>query len=754
MMKRFSLGLLSLWVGILAASLAEAQQWQPAKGPLATRWTKDVSPDNALKEYPRPQLQREQWNNLNGLWDYAITDVHASVPAKWEGHILVPFPIESSLSGVGRKVGVDQALWYHRTLTLKAAEGKRCLLHFGAIDWHSQVWLNGHMLGEHRGGFDPFTVDLTDALNDADSQSLVVRVWDPSDDGSQPRGKQVHNPQGIFYTSVTGIWQTVWTETVPAEHIHSLRITPDVDKSQVAVTVSGTTLGKDVEIEVRDGDRQVTTAKGRSGEAIRISLKEPKLWSPDSPHLYDLVVRLNGDDQVRSYFGMRKISMGKGADGTLRMLLNDEPVFQMGPLDQGWWPDGLYTAPTDEALKYDIEITREMGFNMARKHVKVEPDRWYYWADKLGLLVWQDMPSLMARGQAQQVKPGENEDIALTAQESMEYQTEWRAIMDACYNHPSIVVWVPFNEGWGQHATNRILKWTKQYDPSRLVDGPSGWEDRGWGDLKDMHNYPGPGMFPIMSDRISVLGEFGGLGLPMEGHLWQSDRNWGYRNLTSREELADRYHDLIIRLHALIGKGLSAAVYTQTTDVEGEVNGLLTYDREIVKIDPKLLAKWHAQLKEPPPKEVTLVPSSEEKGQSWNYVTSKPDAAWMKPDFKHDDWKQGTGGFGTKETPNTHVGTTWDTSDIWLRREFTLGQLDNSRDFLLTVFHDEDAQIYINGVEAARLRGHTGSYVTVAVSPEAAKSLHEGRNVIAIHCHQTDGGQYIDAGLVQLQSAH
>lgn len=755
-MKRSSLGLFSLWLAALAGLPAAAQQWQPAKGPLTTRWTKEVSPTNALKEYPRPQLERDQWTNLNGLWDYAITDVHASVPSKWDGQILVPYPIESSLSGVGRKVNVDQALWYRRTLTdVQQDPSKRTLLHFGAIDWHSQVWLNGHMLGEHRGGFDPFTADLTDALNDSDTQSLVVRVWDPSDAGTQPRGKQVHRPEGIFYTSVTGIWQTVWTETVPTEHVRSLRITPDVDASEVVITVNSTTRGKDVAIEVREGDREVAVGKGRTGEAIRIALKEPKLWSPNSPHLYDLSVRLvqlGGGDKVRSYFGMRKISIGKAKDGFMRMLLNDEPLFQMGPLDQGWWPDGLYTAPTDEALKYDIEVTKEMGFNMARKHVKVEPDRWYYWADKLGLLVWQDMPSLMARGQAQQVKPGEAEDIVLTAQESMQYQTEWRAIMDACYNHPSIVVWVPFNEGWGQHATNRILKWTKTYDPSRLVDGPSGWEDRGWGDLKDMHRYPGPGMFPVMSDRVSVLGEFGGLGLPIEGHLWQSDRNWGYRNLQSREELADRYRELIVRLHALVGKGLSAAVYTQTTDVEGEVNGLLTYDREIVKIDPKQLSKLHAQLSEPPPKEVVLLENSEQQGQKWTYVTTKPDPKWMASDFDDSSWKEAAGGFGTKETPNTQVRTTWDTSDIWLRREFTISNLDDSRDFFLTVHHDEDAQIYINGVEAAKLRGHTGEYVTVAVSPEATKVLREGRNVIAIHCHQTAGGQYIDAGLFRLQS--
>jgi hypothetical protein len=425
----------------------------------------------------------------------------------------------------------------------------------------------------------------------------------------------------------------------------------------------------------------------------------------------------------------------------------------MGPLDQGWWPDGLYTAPTDEALKYDIEITREMGFNMARKHVKVEPDRWYYWADKLGLLVWQDMPSLMARGRAQQVQPNQEQDIALTAQESMEYQTEWRAIMDACYNHPSIVVWVPFNEGWGQHDTNRILKWTKAYDPSRLVDGPSGWEDRGWGDLKDMHNYPGPGMFPVVADRVSVLGEFGGLGLPLEKHLWQSDRNWGYRNLKSREELADRYRELIMRLHALIGKGLSAAVYTQTTDVEGEVNGLLTYDREVVKIDPQQLAQWHAQLQQPAPREVVVVATAEQSAQTWTYVTSKPADQWKNADFDDANWKRGAAGFGTEQTPNTHVRTTWNSADIWLRREVTLSEFKADAPVWLTVFHDEDAEVYINGVQAAKLSGYTGSYVTVAVAPEAAKSLHEGRNVIAIHCHQTNGGQYIDAGLLQFEHA-
>jgi beta-galactosidase/beta-glucuronidase len=339
---------------------------------------------------------------------------------------------------------------------------------------------------------------------------------------------------------VTGIWQTVWSEVVPANYTTKLKITPDVDRSQVAIRVDSTVNGTPLQITIRDGQTEVVRSQGRTGEPLSLVIQQPKLWSPKQPYLYDVVVRLDSGDEVQSYFGMRKITMGKDAQGVQRMLLNDEAVFQIGPLDQGWWPDGLYTAPTDEALKYDIEVTRAMGFNMARKHVKVEPDRWYYWADKLGLLVWQDMPSLMARGQNQQVKTGQKEDVSLTAQEASQYLSEWRSIMDANFNHPSIVVWVPFNEGWGQHETNRILKWTKDYDPTRLIDGPSGWEDRGWGELKDMHQYPGPGMFPTLPDRISVLGEFGGLGLPLPGHLWQKDRNWGYRNLQSPAELTQR----------------------------------------------------------------------------------------------------------------------------------------------------------------------------------------------------------------------
>ncbi len=722
-----------------------------APAPIVTRWAKDVSPANPLPEYPRPQMVRDNWQNLNGLWDYAISDVHSAKPSEWQGSILVPFAIESALSGVGKTVSAQQALWYQKTFeTPRSDDENRIILHFGAIDWLSRVWVNDQYLGEHRGGFDGFHFDITEAIAGRDKHSLVVQVWDPTDEGSQPRGKQVRQPEGIFYTSVTGIWQTVWLEMVPAKHIRSIRITPDLDNSRFMVAADVTGQG-DLSAEIFEGAKSIATATGAANGVLELVIDQPKLWSPESPHLYDFVIRF-GSDEVRSYSGMRKISIGADNDGKLRMLLNNKPLFQMGPLDQGWWPDGLYTAPTDEALKFDVEMTRKMGFNMARKHVKVEPDRWYYWADRLGLLVWQDMPSLMARGHTHQVGPGQPDDILLTAQESHQYQTEFRSMMDSLYNHPSIIVWVPFNEGWGQHNTNAMLQWTKALDATRLVDGPSGWEDRGWGDLKDMHNYPGPGMFPALPDRVSVLGEFGGLGLPLEGHLWQKDRNWGYQSFKGQDELGRRYEELINGVHRLIGRGLSAAVYTQTTDVEGEVNGLMTYDREVIKIAPEKLAAWHARLHEPAPIEISILPTAQQDIVEWSYTTEKPIGNWQSVGFDDKSWKRGPAGFGEKSTPGSSVSTEWKSGDIWLRKNFNVTNVDEA-DYWLSVYHDEDAEIFLNGVEAAKLSGFSGAYVQVRISDAAKKSLKSGNNTIAIHCHQTAGGQYIDAGIMVIKPA-
>lgn len=576
------------------SAAAVAADWKPAEGPLTTPWTAEVSAANPLPEHPRPQFMRQQWVNLNGLWDYAIAAKDAAKPAQFEGKILVPFAVESALSGVKRPLTPQQRLWYRRTFTApKIDRGGRLLAHFDAVDWRAEIFVNGKPVGMHEGGYDPFSVDITSALKGSGPQELVVAVWDPTDKGNQPRGKQVLEPAGIMYTAVSGIWRTVWLEPVPAVHVSELRMIPDVDGGKLRLTVQSSRPGVYTATAFFEG-KPVAKVTGTSGREIALQLEQPRLWTPDSPALYDLEIRMKEGDTVKSYFGMRKVDFRKGPDGFNRIFLNNQPLFMIGPLDQGWWPDGLYTAPTDAALRFDIEQTRKLGFNMARKHVKVEPARWYYWADKLGLLVWQDMPSGMTGNK--RVKKGAPHDAEFTPEEKAVFRRELEAMTRFLANHPSIIAWVPFNEGWGQHDTNDVLKSLKAADPSRLIVGPSGWEDRGYGDLKDMHEYPGPNMFPPEPNRVSVLGEFGGLGLPMEGHLWWNKRNWGYRTYKTQAELQAAYDDLIVKLRPLVERGLAAAVYTQTTDVEGEVNGLLTYDRKAVKFDAAKLAEMHRGL--------------------------------------------------------------------------------------------------------------------------------------------------------------
>jgi hypothetical protein len=586
-------------LAVLTASVAAscvAADWKPADSPLTTPWTANVKAESALPEYPRPQLTREKWVNLNGLWDYAIRPKDEGQPAQFEGKLLVPYPLESALSGVKRPLTPEQRLWYRRTFTAPAAKGSRLLLHFGAVDWSAEVSVNGKPVGTHEGGYDPFTFDVTDALKPGSaSQELVVAVWDPTDSALQPRGKQVLNPNGIWYTAVSGIWQTVWLEPVTAAHIREISMIPDIDGHQLRLTVR-TEAAADFTASATLRGKNVARVSGKTNAETRLPLSAMELWSPDSPVLYDLEIKLKSGDQVKSYFAMRSVEVRADADGHRRIFLNHKPLFLIGPLDQGWWPDGLYTAPTDEALRFDIEAMKKMGFNMARKHVKVEPARWYYWCDKLGFLVWQDMPSAMTRTPPTGVRKGAAADAEFPAAIATAWERELKAIVHSLSNEPSIIAWVPFNEGWGQHTTNDVLKMVKELDPTRLVDGPSGWEDRGWGDLKDMHDYPGPNMFPLMNDRVSVLGEFGGLGLPLEGHLWWDKRNWGYRTFEDRAKLQAGYEALIEKLAPLVKQGLGAAVYTQTTDVEGEVNGLMTYDRKLIKYDAAKLAELHRNL--------------------------------------------------------------------------------------------------------------------------------------------------------------
>jgi hypothetical protein len=433
---------------------------------------------------------------------------------------------------------------------------------------------------------------------------------------------------------------------------------------------------------------------------------------------------------------MRKIEVRKDGSGINRLFLNNQPLFQYGPLDQGWWPDGLYTPASDAAVKYDIEMTKKLGMNMARKHVKYECARWYYWCDRLGLLVWQDMPS----GDAQR-----NDESRAN------YRRELQAMIDALGNFPSIVMWVPFNEGWGQHATSETVEWIQQYDPTRPVNEASGWHDRGSGDVSDMHSYPGPGMREPEDDRVSVLGEFGGLGMPVRGHTWQQERNWGYVSYNDKQELTDAYVSLLTEMRPLIGRGLAAAVYTQTSDVEIEVNGLMTYDRELVKMDEARIAEAARKLYLPPPEVKTLVETSEKSPHTWRYTTTEPAENWQQADFDDSGWQSGQAGFGTQGTPGAVVRTEWNGSDIWLRREIQLDSLPQDGAIMLDIHHDEDAEVYINGKLVRRLRGHTTSYRPVALSENARQSLRTGENTIAIHCRQTRGGQYIDVGLLEMR---
>ena len=590
---------------LLALALCSSTfaQWKPAGDKIKTSWGEQLDPKNVLPEYPRPIMERNDWKNLNGLWKYAITKKGDPTPAAYQGDILVPFAVESSLSGVGKMINEKEELWYQRTFDVPSAwRGKQILLHFGAVDWKAEVWVNDVKVGEHTGGFTPFYFDITSVLNKGNND-LVVKVWDPSDRGEQPRGKQIANPHGIWYTPVTGIWQTVWLEPVATQYITNLKTTPDIDNNSVKVEVAANTTSADkVEVKVFDGKNLV--AKGAALNGVPVELAMPantKLWSPDSPFLYNMEVTLYKDgkaiDQVKSYTAMRKYSIRKGQNGITRLQLNNKDYFQFGPLDQGWWPDGLYTAPTDEALVYDLKKTKDFGYNIVRKHVKVEPARWYTHCDQLGLIVWQDMPNGGPSPQWQARNYFNGTEVIRSAASEANYRKEWKEIIDCLYSYPSIAVWVPFNEAWGQFKTPEIVAWTKEYDPSRLVNPASGGNHYTCGDILDLHHYPGPNMFLYDPRRATVLGEYGGIGLVVEGNTWVNDKkNWGYVKFNTSDEVTNEYIKYGKHLLELIRKGFSAAVYTQTTDVEGEINGLMTYDRKVIKMNEAKVREINQQI--------------------------------------------------------------------------------------------------------------------------------------------------------------
>lgn len=582
----------------LALTVCAQAQWKPAGDKIKTKWAEQIDSQNVLPEYPRPQLERTDWVNLNGEWEYAIKPKGEVEPNSFDGNILVPFAVESSLSGVQKEVGENNELWYKRSFAVPANwKNKDVVLNFGAVDWKADVFVNDILIGSHQGGFTPFSFNITPYLTGKSNQKLVVRVWDPSDRGYQPRGKQTSNPEGIWYTPVTGIWQTVWLEPVATNHITSVKSIPNIDNGTMNVTVDTSQPCNTAVVEVKllDKGQVVASAKGVQGKELRLAVQNPTLWDTSNPYLYDMKVSLTKDgkvvDDVKSYTAFRKISSKRDANGIMRMQLNNKNLFQYGPLDQGWWPDGLYTAPTDEALLYDIVKTKDWGFNMIRKHVKVEPARWYYHCDKEGILVWQDMPSGDMGNQWAPHTYNGGTDKERSSASIANYYQEWKEIMDLCVSHPSVVVWVPFNEAWGQFDTEKVAEWTKNYDPSRLVNPASGGNHRACGDILDLHNYPGPSMFLFDPQRVTVLGEYGGIGLPLENHLWWNKRNWGYVQFKNSDEVTAEYVKYANELKEMVDRGFSAAVYTQTTDVEGEVNGLMTYDRKEIKINEAAVKK-------------------------------------------------------------------------------------------------------------------------------------------------------------------
>ncbi|MEC7172964.1 MAG: sugar-binding domain-containing protein, partial [Bacteroidota bacterium] len=542
---------------LLIISNAQSQNWKTAEGKLMSKWAKTVNPENVWKEYPRPQFERTQWKNLNGLWDYAILRTNEIQPKKFQGKILVPFSFESPLSGVGKNISPNDKMWYMKTFDLpKNWSGKKIIIHFEAVDYDSSVWVNDILLGSHKGGFDRFSFDITPYIKPNGRQKIVLSVKDGTNFSSQPRGKQQIKPSGIYYNPVSGIWQTVWLEAVSNEaHLQEVKTTSNIDEKTVTVipiTNQALVSGYSIRTSVFFNGEKIAFGEGKPNIPLTLKIDTPQLWSPDNPNLYDLkliLVNPSGAviDQVDSYFGMRKISLGDHK-GVKYLFLNNRPLFHYGTLDQGWWPDGLLTPPSDQAMKYDIEMTKKMGFNMIRKHVKIEPDRWYYYCDKLGIMVWQDMPSfnrlaLKTEEEIEKTKRKdriynaleriyrEDEDLKRSSEDATQFEFELRRMVDIHYNAPSIVIWVPFNEGWGQYDTCRITDFIKRLDPHRLVNPTSGWTLRACGDIYDIHTYDvNLTVPPTAVDRATVVGEFGGIGYPIEKNLWNPKmRNWGYQ---------------------------------------------------------------------------------------------------------------------------------------------------------------------------------------------------------------------------------
>lgn len=585
---------------------------------LLTRWGKELNREKPLDDYPRPQMSRDSFINLNGIWEYAIYPMNEKFNG-YQGEIVVPFSPETVLSGVEKTVTPDDKLYYRKKFSFNKTND-RALLHFGAVDYECKVYLNGETLGSHKGGYYPFTFDVTGIIKDGENE-LILIVTDPSEKGSQASGKQTSKRGNIWYTPQSGIWQTVWIEEVPSTYISRVKLTSDIDTGVIKAEVDIEGDREDLTFTVCDNGKEVSTLS-IDGKSASIQMKDFKCWSPEDPYLYDLYISC-GKDKVKCYFGMRKFGVCKDENGVSRLMLNNKPYFHNGLLDQGYWSDGLYTAPSDEAMIYDIQTMKDMGFNMLRKHIKIEPLRWYYHCDRLGMLVWQDMinggapvsqltvavlPGMQMAFNTKHIgrlEDGE-ENYGLfsrnDAEGRKEYYIDAKRMIDELYNCVSLCLWVPFNEGWGQFEAKKAFEFFRENDPTRIIDHASGWHDQGVGDLNSFHIYFTPFLFPKFSkddDRVVALTEFGGFSKATEGHVFNTDKIFGYRIYKTQEDLQKALKHLYIdRIKPLINKkGLSALVYTEVSDVEDETNGFLTFDREVVKVDIDFMKEINSEIK-------------------------------------------------------------------------------------------------------------------------------------------------------------
>jgi hypothetical protein len=729
--------------------IAQAQDWKPAKVALTTKWGKEVTPANVWQQYPRPQMQRTTWMNLNGIWDYAVLTKGQSAPAKFDGQILVPFCLESSLSGVGKPLLPTQELWYTKKFTVPATwAGKDVVLHFDAVDWETKLWVNGKKVGEHKGGSDPFSFNITPYLKNGEQQ-IVMSVWDPTDTDLQARGKQVLDPRGIWYTAVSGIWQTVWLEPLNKTSVQQFVPVPDIDNGKISFTTTASSItGKEqLHFVIKHQGKVIKDTVAAFANNISVTIPSAKLWTPEYPNIYTVDVELRSRDKVtdqfNTYFAMRKISLGSDKNGYTRLMLNNKPIFQYGTLDQGWWPDGLLTPPSDEAMLFDMVKLKEMGFNMLRKHIKVEPSRYYYHADTMGLLLWQDMPSGFAGTGPSHVAADAKEDWVRPAESAKQFEAEWKAIMDHLKFFPSIVMWVPLNEGWGQYDTKRLAAWTKSYDPTRLVDAPSGWTDRGVGDVNDAHQYPGPGMEPPSANkgRAIVLGEFGGLGLVVKDHIWNPNkRNWGYKTYLENQTLTSEYTQLMYNMELMVPRGLAAAIYTQTTDVEGEVNGLITYDREVVKIPEEMLRILHAPLYRELAGKITFInKQSETDANKFKSTQGKVSNDWLNTSAPENFTE-------TSEPVALKTG-----ASVYSYQDFNIADMPSGLGLKLLGFGD--AKVYLNGKlvwqeDKIRTKRH---YDDINLSNNI-KYLMPGNNRIAIECTNATQDMKFDFALYRLDN--